>query len=371
MKKQTKSNWQKQLVFAAIAVLVFMFAASSNIAAQGRYKVGERVECDFNGTGTYSKGAVAPFLNPDSYNGMRPETGKWYHVQIDGYGGGYEVICKVENMRPIAATNTRQNQKTEDKDNDPQQPNRNDERAEKDGNQNLKYKVGDRVECDITESGKFFEKGTIAPFPEGDKYNGYLPESGYYYRVKLDRRAAGGTVQIVSCKANDKTLRPLAGNTPYKPETTEIPIGDVTVDENNTLSADRPILDCPVKQPQARNAARPNAELLKKVLRCRLGEKPAEKGLDGAVTIDVTAIQIGAPRPWDRLRDMGGGTPGKTIVYPVKVTYTEKTFYRGQTIVGENWVRIFNFFVNGFGEWQYGSAETIKMPDNKNIPRDQ
>ena len=68
---------------------------------------------------------------------------------------------------------------------------------------------------------------------------------------------------------------------------------------------------------------------------------------------------------------MGGGTPGKTVVYPVKVTYTEKTFYRTKTSVGENWIYVFNFFVNDLGEWQYGSGEKVKMPDNKDIPRDQ
>jgi len=172
-----------------------------------------------------------------------------------------------------------------------------------------KYTIGQRVECDITESGKFFEKGTIAPFPEGDMYNGYRPESGYYYRVRLDRRAAGGGVQVVPCKDNPKTLRPLAGGAPYKPETTEVPIGPVTTDENNTLSADRPVLECPVRQPRARNGARPDRELLEKVLRCYLGERPAVRGLDGAITIAVTDMTIGAPRPWDRLRDMGGGPP--------------------------------------------------------------
>ena len=43
MKKQTKSNWQT-IVFAAIAVVVFMFAANSPASAQTTYKVGDRVE---------------------------------------------------------------------------------------------------------------------------------------------------------------------------------------------------------------------------------------------------------------------------------------------------------------------------------------
>lgn len=145
--------------------------------------------------------------------------------------------------------------------------------------------------------------------------------------------------------------------------------GDVTQD--GTVSADRPLLECPVEQTSVKNGTPPDPEVLKKVLRCQLGEKPAAKGYDGAVTIEIGALRVGAPRPWDRLRDMGGGTPGKTVVYPVRVTYTEKTFYRTRTAVADNWIYVFNFFVNGFGEWQYGSGEKIKMPDNKDIPRQQ
>ena len=97
-----------------------------------------------------------------------------------------------------------------------------------------------------------------------------------------------------------------------------------TVDANNTLSADRPILHCPTPQKPAKNGAAPDVDLVKKVLRCRLGEKAAPKGYDGAVTIEIDAVQIGKPRQWDRLLDMDGGVPGKTTVYPVKATYTEK-----------------------------------------------
>ena len=48
-----------------------------------------------------------------------------------------------------------------------------------------------------------------------------------------------------------------------------------------------------------------------------------------------------------------------------------KTFYRSETAVSENWIYIFNFFVDSFGEWQYGSGEKVKMPDHKNILRKQ
>lgn len=57
-----------------------------------------------------------------------------------------------------------------------------------------------------------------------------------------------------------------------------------------------------------------------------------------------------------------------TQVYPVKVTYTEKTFYRSRTAVSANWVRVMNFYVNAFGEWQSGSEESIKPGEQKDLP---
>ncbi len=145
-------------------------------------------------------------------------------------------------------------------------------------------------------------------------------------------------------------------------------MAQVTTDKNGTLSADRPLLECPVQQTPVKNGASPNAELLKKIVRCNKGEKPASKGYDGAVTVDVAAAQIGTPRRWSYSQDLGNGQVG-TIVYPVKVTYTVNTFYRTGTEQSANWIRILNFYVNAFGEWQIGSEESVKSPDTiKRIP---
>lgn len=134
-----------------------------------------------------------------------------------------------------------------------------------------------------------------------------------------------------------------------------------------TIAADRPIVSCPVRQSPVKNGARPKAALLAKIVQCSKGEKAASPGYDGAVTIDVTALQIGARRPWKYSQDTGSGQKG-TFVYPVKVTYTEKTFYWTRTAVSENWVRIINFYVDSFGEWTNGSEESIKRGDLRDIP---
>ena len=53
-------------------------------------------------------------------------------------------------------------------------------------NEQPKFKIGDRVECDQSGSRTYWKKGTVVAFKENDIYNGYAPDSGYFYRVRLD-----------------------------------------------------------------------------------------------------------------------------------------------------------------------------------------
>lgn len=122
-----------------------------------------------------------------------------------------------------------------------------------------------------------------------------------------------------------------------------------------------------LEQKQVKKGSGPNAELIKKLICCKKGEKSVEKGDEGAVKVDISTIQIGASRPWSYSQDLGNVKPG-TVVYPVKTTYTVKTLYRKATEVEDNWIRILNFYVNAFGEWQIGSEEPVKNPKVKRIP---
>lgn len=135
-----------------------------------------------------------------------------------------------------------------------------------------------------------------------------------------------------------------------------------------TMAQDRSIQPCPVTQPAVKNGARPDPELLKKLVRCSKGEKAAEKGFDGAVTVDVASVQIGEPRKWSPTRDSGNGKLD-TLVYPTKVTYSVRTHYRARIAAEDNSIRILNFYVNAFGEWQSGSEEPVKSAEVKSIPR--
>jgi hypothetical protein len=135
-----------------------------------------------------------------------------------------------------------------------------------------------------------------------------------------------------------------------------------------SLAQDRPFLSCPVTQPAVKNGARPDPELLKKLVRCSKGEKAAEKGYDGAVTVDVAAVQIGEASKWSPSRDSGNGKID-TMVSPTKVTYSVHTHYKTRIAAEDNSIRILNFYVNAFGEWQSGSEEPVKSAEVKSIPR--
>ncbi len=134
--------------------------------------------------------------------------------------------------------------------------------------------------------------------------------------------------------------------------------------QNNTVLADREILNCPVEQKRVKNGTRPDPQLVGKLIRC-IWEKPATTGMDGAVTMDLTPLQIGTPRRWNPRRDLGGSA--STIVYPVKTTYTQKTFYRERTVVDE-YTGVFNCSIDPVGEWKCGMAENKRKGESKSIP---
>lgn len=223
----------------------------------------------------------------------------------------------------------------------------------------LQYQPGDRVEFDSTESGRFWTKGTVLPFQPGD-FGGGMEPDGSWYRVKADYNG-------VQYPCKPQWIRAVAGAAKAPPPTTgtQPQTPSNAQQQATTVPQGREFVTCPIAQTQVGPGARPDAELFKKLIRCKKGEKAAD---DGAVTVDVSALQIGSPRPWSYSQDQGNGKVG-TMVYPVKATYTVKTHYRQATEVEANWIRVLNFYVNSFGEWQIGSEETVKAPEVQRINR--
>lgn len=228
-----------------------------------------------------------------------------------------------------------------------------------------KHKPGDRVECNTVGSldaryEKYFEKGTVMEFRPNDQ------PDGSWYRVKADSNKVEYYCRV-------EHIRPITGGatkTATKPTKTTKPAEPVREpEEEETGDTDGyDFVDCPVAQRQARNGARPAVELVKKIIRCAKGEKAVEAGDEGAVTVEISAVTIGTARPFSYSQDMGNAKPG-TIVHPVRATYTITTHYRTATEVEEGWIRIFNFYVNAFGEWAIGSQENVKSPKVRRIQR--
>jgi hypothetical protein len=225
-----------------------------------------------------------------------------------------------------------------------------------------KYKPGDRVQCNTIGSSepkyeKFYEPGTVLAFRDGDQ------PDGSWYRVKADSNKVEYYCKI-------EHIRPIASAATNAPNKAGTPVGtrSQATTETNEVLAKGDFIECPVKQKQVKNGARPDAELFKKIIRCKKGEKAVEEGDEGAVSVEISTIQIGAARPWRYSQDLGNGKAG-TLVYPVKATYTVKTFYRTATEVEQGWIRILNFYVNAFGEWQIGSEENVKSPQVKRIQK--
>src|ERR1051326_421141 len=143
--------------------------------------------------------------------------------------------------------------------------------------QTPKYKVGDRVEVDTLHIGtsspaenQVWMKGTVTAV---DMKPGYRP----MYVVQVD--PLPGQLPDVSYipitpNATERVwIRPAAGAAP-KIETDKLRVG-----ANNTVLADREVLDCGhFTQPPTRNGSPLPAELAQKLIRCAMGEHPSPVG---------------------------------------------------------------------------------------------
>lgn len=134
---------------------------------------------------------------------------------------------------------------------------------------------------------------------------------------------------------------------------------------DGTVLADREIHDCLVKQHPVKNGPPPPPALATLLIRC-LFERPAIPGGDGAVTIDVDRLDIGAPRPWNPDQDVGSGQR-TTLVYPVRAAWTRKTFYRTYTLV-QGHDGTFSCYVTLLGTWTCEAGPRIHDGEVTRIP---
>ncbi|AVP97596.1 hypothetical protein C7S18_10475 [Ahniella affigens] len=235
---------------------------------------------------------------------------------------------------------------------------------------NQTYQPGDRVECNFVGSlapqhEKYFEAGTVEPFQPGDQ------PDGSWYRVRADSNKVEYPCRVEHIREIRAAPAPAA--LPNQPAPTRVqpaarPAATGQVIGRNATAA-TPALDflnCPVQQDAVENGDEPDRDVVALVIRCAKGEKAVPAGQEGAVKVDVLNVQIGRSRDWSYAQDRGNASEG-TIVYPVKATYNVRTLYRAATEVEEGWVRILNFYVNAFGEWQIGSEENVRTAATKRI----
>lgn len=235
---------------------------------------------------------------------------------------------------------------------------------------NQTYQPGDRVECNFVGSlapqhEKFFEPGTVEPFQPGDQ------PDGSWYRVRADSNKVEYPCRVEhirEIRGAPATAPAIPQGAPTRVPPPARPAGTGRVIARNTAPAapDLDFLNCPVQQEAVENGDAPDPETVKLVIRCAKGEKAVPAGQEGAVKVDVVSVQIGRSRAWTYAQDRGNGTED-TVVYPVKASYNVRTIYRAATEVEEGWVRILNFYVNAFGEWQIGSEENVRTGAFKRI----
>jgi hypothetical protein len=209
-----------------------------------------------------------------------------------------------------------------------------------------KYKVGDRVEVDIIEAETpamaQWKKGTITKVDPG------VSSQAYTVRVDpLPGQVPG--VEHVPFRDEDRWLRPLGGASP------NIETDKLRADENQTVLADRELLDCKnLKRGPARNGQPPPTELIKSIIQCTI-EKPSEVGSDGAQTMDIVQFVPGVAHRWIERVDSSIDATADTMVFPYHVKWNQKNFYRTYNQIETGKERNYSCYVTG-NEWFCGTT---------------
>ena len=331
MTKQTNLHPIKILSLAIAAAITIIIGATFSASAQQQptFKVGDTVEVQ-SGTIWYKSKILE--IKDGSYK-----------INYDGFGNGSVEWVKADRMRSIGETAPSNKQ------------------TDTTNQTNNGYKVGDRVE--LNNYGTVWVKGTIVSVIVDD--NGR--QAGAQVRMDDEKDYTGAQrvyrVQIEALRRVNETAEEKQTQL-AKQTLADKTVVKLRLDANNNILADREVLDCnklginPVK-----NGARPTLQTTGKKIRC-----PRERiGSAETATIDITSFQIGAPGKWRSYRDVGADATLDTLVYPIKVTFTDKTFTRVVNYTQE-FETIYNCYVNTFGDWRCfhsgfkQKGETIRTP---------
>lgn len=217
--------------------------------------------------------------------------------------------------------------------------------------QNPQYKEGDRVEINMVRG----PDKTRAVWKKGTIIGVYPSPTVRAYVVQLDPLPGRVPQEMTIPMSNELSgdIRPFGGGAAPQIQTEKL-----RVDDNGTVLADRELLDCENLKHNGRNGSPPPVELAKKLIRC-LYERPSQPGMDGATTMDITDITIGAPHRWRVYVDIGQGD-ASTLVYPVQVKWNMKTFYRSRNELTTGKEGPFTCFADATNIWQCGGSAGSK-----------
>ena len=218
----------------------------------------------------------------------------------------------------------------------------------------MTYKVGDRVEIDVMlqrdPATSVYKRGTVTAVDVKD--NSYI--------VRVD--PLPGQLPVIY-RTPVRTygphwIRPISGAGPHSAP--QILSAKLRTDQYGTVLANRPLTDCVNFQHSGTNGRPPSAAMASKLIRC-LYEKPSAVGMDGATTMDIASLTIGAPHRWVVYVDMGQGTAA-TLVYPAHVKWTTETFYRTRNVLTTGREGSFTCFADATNLWQCGGATGPNRP---------
>jgi hypothetical protein len=218
----------------------------------------------------------------------------------------------------------------------------------------MTYKVGDRIEIDVmmarNAASSVYKKGTVTAVDLKDKS----------YIVRVD--PLPGQLPVVYRTPvrsyGPHWIRPISGAGAQTAP--QILSAKLRTDQNGTVLANRPLTDCVNFPHGGTNGRPPSAALAAKLIRC-LYEKPAAVGMDGATTMDIASLTIGAPHRWVVYQDMGQGTAA-TLVFPAHVTWTTETFYRTRNVRTTGREGSFTCFADATNLWQCGGSTGPNRP---------
>jgi hypothetical protein len=246
--------------------------------------------------------------------------------------------------------------------------------------QEPKYKVGDRVEFDVLQTGDparaQWKKATIIRI-DVVKLSSTLTQTNYVVQVDplpgklpqtytVSQRLAEQGMTYSGDRSRSIGFIRLLGGGGAAPK---IESDKLRVDANGTVLADRDVLDCEhIQQGRARNGQPPPTELAKKLIRC-LFEKPSAARQDGATTVDITGFAPGPSHRWDPYNDIGSGATINTIVYTFRVKFNQKSFYHEHNEAHVGVERIFSCYVDEeVHGWYCGQYRSLKDGETKMIP---